>query len=79
MSEVPWYVSLIIARLPFILFIVAFGWIGNRVGSRLTTTDGMTLAQLVDQYGRELKRSNDLAEQAISDLRARFELLDKRG
>jgi hypothetical protein len=79
MSEVPWYVSLIVAWLPFILFIGSFGWIGSRLGSKLATEDGKSIAQVIEQYQGELKRSNDLLDQALSGLRTRLDALEKRG
>jgi len=78
MSEVPWYVSLIIAWMPFILFIGSFGWIGNRLGSKLATKDGRSIAQVIEQYGQELRRSNDLLDQTVSGLRTRLDALEKR-
>jgi hypothetical protein len=79
MSEVPWYVSLIIAWLPFILFIGCFGWIGNRLGSKLATNDGRSIAQVIEQYRRELERSNDLLDETVAGLRMRLDALEKRG
>jgi hypothetical protein len=86
MSEVPWYVSLIISWLPFLVIVGALMWTGltssraTRVlADKLTTPEGTSFAQLIEQCGRELKRSNDLSEQTVSDLRTRLEALEKRG
>jgi len=35
----------------------------------LRTKDGRTLAQIVDEYAREVKRSNDLFEEALKSPR----------
>jgi hypothetical protein len=79
MSEVPWYVSFIVSWLPLLIFIGSMMWVARSVGRNLTTREGISVAQLIEQYGRELKRSNDLFERALSDIRVRLEALEKRG
>ena len=54
-NDVPWYVSLIVGWLPFIIFIGGVAWHGRQV--RKSTT---ALAQVVDELVREVKRANDL-------------------
>jgi hypothetical protein len=58
-SEVPWYVSLIIAWLPF-LMLMALGWyIGRPLRRGLFTKDGRSMADVLDELVNELKRRND--------------------
>jgi hypothetical protein len=78
MEQTPWYVSLILSWLPLFLFLASALWVGRRIARELATRDGKSIAQLMDQYGRELKRSNDMLEQAVADLRTRLEDLEKR-
>jgi hypothetical protein len=53
--ETPWYVSLILSWLPLFLFLASALWVGRRIARELATRDGKSIAQLMDQYGRELK------------------------
>jgi hypothetical protein len=54
----PWYVSLIIAWLPF-LFWVGIGWyIAHQVRRGLTTSDGRPIADVLAEMSAELKRQN---------------------
>ncbi len=78
MEETPWYVSLIIAWLPFIAWIVSVIWVAVRIARVLETPDGHSLASVVDGYGRELKRSNDMLEQLVTEHRKRLEVLEQR-
>ena len=78
MQETHWVVSLIIAWLPFLMFVGATLWVGQRIGRELKTSDGRPMAEVVEECGRELKRVNDLAAQSVSELRARLELLEKQ-
>jgi hypothetical protein len=65
MDEVPWYVSLIMAWLPF-LFLIALGvWITRTIRATLRTNDGRSLAQALDDHGREMRRANELFEETI--------------
>ena len=58
-SEVPWYVSLIVAWLPF-LMLLGLGWyIGRQLRRGLVTKDGRSLADLCAELVVELKRTND--------------------
>jgi len=78
MEETPWVISLIIAWLPFV-FMIGWGvWIARRVGRSLRTPEGRSVGQVIEDCGRELKRSNDLALESIADLRARLEALEKQ-
>ena len=58
-NEVPWYVSLIAAFLPFFMFFVAAIWHGRQIRKSLTTQDGRSLAQVIDEFTREVRRFND--------------------
>ena len=54
-DDVPWYVSFIVAWLPYMIFIGGVAWHGRQV--RKSTTG---LAQVVDDLVREMKRANDI-------------------
>jgi hypothetical protein len=79
MEEVPWQVSLIVSWLPFLFWIIATIWAVRRIGGPLKTPDGRPLALVIDDYGRELKRANDMLEQLLTDHRKRLEALEQRG
>ena len=78
MEETPWWLSLIIAWAPFLLFIGSTLWVGKRIGRELTTPNGRSIAELVEENAQELKRSNDLLSLTVADLRARIEALERR-
>jgi hypothetical protein len=78
MEEVPWYVSLIVAWLPFLVMIGSALWLGHRIAKELKTSDGRSIALVVDEYGREIKRSNDMLEQLLADYRKRLEAVEQR-
>jgi hypothetical protein len=61
-NDVPWYVSLFVAWLPFIILIWAIAWHARQVRKSLTTSDGRSLAQVVDDLAREMKRTNDIRD-----------------
>jgi hypothetical protein len=61
-NQVPWYVSLIVAFLPFFMFFVAAIWHGRQIRKALTTQDGRSLAQVFDEFAREVRRFNDARE-----------------
>ena len=79
MEEVPWYVSLIVSWLPFLVMIGSALWLGRRIAKELKTPDGRSIALVVDEYGREIKRSNDMLEQLLTEHRKRLEVLEHRG
>ena len=64
-DEIPWYVSLTLSWLPFLVLIGTAVWVTLTLRAALRTKDRRTLAEAVDGYARELRRSNDLFEQAI--------------
>ena len=77
MEEVPWYVSLIVSWLPLILFIVMMVWLGRRLTRELRTADGRALATVIEEYARELKRSNDHFGETLADHGKRLEAVEK--
>jgi hypothetical protein len=78
MDEVPWYVSLIVAWLPF-MFLIGLGiWITRAVRATLRTKDGRSLAQAFDAHARELRRSNDLFKEAIKRQLRRLDALEQK-
>ena len=77
-EEVPWFASLIVAWLPFIIWIATTIWIGRRVGKSLRANDGRSVGQVIDDHAREMRRTNDMLEQMVKDHRARLETLEQR-
>ena len=78
MEQTHWAISLIIAWLPFLMFMGATFWVGHCIGRELKTSTGRPMAEVVEECGRELKRANDLTSQSVADLRMRLEALEKR-
>jgi hypothetical protein len=78
MNEVPWYVSLIVAWLPFLVLIGSAVWMALTLRAGLRTNDGRSLAQAVDDHARELRRSNDLFEETIKSQQRRLEALEQK-
>jgi hypothetical protein len=78
MEQTHWAISLIVAWLPFLMFIVATFWLGHRIGRELKTSTGRPMAEVVEECGRELKRANDLTAQSVADLYMRLEAWEKR-
>jgi len=76
MEEMPWYVSLIASWLPLLAFLGAVLWAGRRIGRELKTPDGRSLALVVDEYGKELRRSNDMLERLLIDYQQRLETIE---
>ncbi len=74
-EPVPWYVSLIVSWLPFLLMLGVWAWIVRAVSKSLRTADGKSLGQVVELYGQELKRQNDLIEQLLSESKTRLVVL----
>jgi hypothetical protein len=68
MEEVPWYVSLAVSWLPFILWILILIWFArmlSRLEGCFRSADGRPVGQVLDEYVREMRRSNELLEQTI--------------
>jgi hypothetical protein len=59
-NDVPWWVSLIISWLPFLVLIWAAFSISRAVRVVGRTQDGRSLAQVIDDHAREMRRANDL-------------------
>jgi hypothetical protein len=79
MDEVQWYVSLIVSWLPFLVMIGSGIWIGRTVSAGLQTTDGRSVAQVVDDYARELRRSSDLLAEMLKRHQQQLEALEQKG
>jgi hypothetical protein len=63
-EQVPWYVSLVVSWIPFAVWIWATLLVGTRIAKVLKTADGRSLASVVDDFARELKRQNDLSSKS---------------
>lgn len=68
-EPVPWYVSLIVSWMPFLFLLGMWAWIGRCMAKSLRTPDGKSVGQVVELYGQELKRQNDLLEQLLAERR----------
>ena len=77
MDEVPWYVSLIVSWLPLLALVGAGIWVARWVRKGLHTKDGRSLAQVVDDHARELRRSNDLLADALKGHQQRLDALEQ--
>jgi len=81
-QQVPWYVSLIVSWLPFIVMVLVFAWIGRRVARGVETSlralDDRPVGQVLDEHLREMRRSHDLLGQAIKEHGVRLEALEHK-
>jgi hypothetical protein len=59
MNDAPWYVSMIVAWLPFILLWLGFVYIGRQFRRGVVTKDGRALADVIAELSAEMKRRND--------------------
>jgi hypothetical protein len=64
MDDTHWAVSLVIAWLPMLLFAGCVVWHARQVRRCMTTQDGRSLAQALEDFAREAKRANDLRAMA---------------
>jgi hypothetical protein len=64
-DDMPWYVSLSLSWLPFLTLLGLGIWMTLTIRAALRTSDGRSIAQAVDDLAVELRRSNDLAAQAL--------------
>jgi hypothetical protein len=78
MDETPWYVTLFVSWLPFILIMSVWLWIARIVSRALRTPDGRSLGQVVDEHGSQLKRSNDHLERLLNECCHRLDALEKQ-
>jgi hypothetical protein len=74
-NEVPWYVSLIMAWLPFLMLIGVGLWMSLTIRTALRTRDGRSVAQTLDDLARGLRRSNDLLTEASEGQRRKPDAL----
>ena len=74
-NDVPWYVSLILSWLPFLMLIGVGLWMPLTIRAALRTRDGRSVAQTLDELARELRRSNDLRVEASEGQRRRPDAL----
>jgi hypothetical protein len=79
MEDVHWSVSLAVTVIPLVLFLGTVIWGARHIAKALTTWEGRSIAQIADEYGRELKRSNDLIERSLAEHRQRLDALEKSG
>jgi cell division protease FtsH len=68
-DNVPWFVSLFVSWLPFLLTIALWIWSVRMISRALRTPDGRSIGQVVDDCGSELRKSNDRLEQLLNNVR----------
>jgi ATP-dependent Zn protease len=76
-EEIPWYVSLIFAWLPFVFMLAVWYLMVRSISRALQTPDGRSLGQVISEVGAELRRSNDGLERLLNDHSARLDALEK--
>jgi hypothetical protein len=76
-EQVPWYVSLIIAWLPFLFMLAVWYWMVRSISRSLRTSDGRSVGQVIDEVGAELQKSNERLEKLLNDHSARLDALEK--
>jgi ATP-dependent Zn protease len=70
-ESVPWFVSLLVSWLPFLLTLAVWIWTARMISRALRTPDGRSIGQVVDECGSELRKSNDRLEQLLNNLQHR--------
>ena len=65
MEEVPWYVSLFVSWLPFMVWVAIGIWMARRI------------SRSIDGHAREARRTNDILEQTLASHTVRLEALEK--
>ncbi len=78
MNDVPWWASLIVSWLPFLILIGTAIWMTVTLHRALCTRDGRSLAQVVDEHAREMPRRTDQLKEAIEAQRRRLEALEQK-
>jgi hypothetical protein len=78
MNEPPWFVVWILSWLPFLVLIGTAIWIARAIRAGFHTKDGRSLATVLDDHGRELRRSSDLLEEAIKSQQRRLDALEQK-
>ena len=66
-DNVPWFVSLLVSWLPFLLTIAFWIWSVRMISRALRTHDGRSLGQAADECASELRKSNDKLEQLLNN------------
>jgi hypothetical protein len=64
-NDVPWWVSLIVSWLPFLVVVGMARWMIATLRATLRTRDGRSLAEVVDEHAREMQRTNDQLKELI--------------
>jgi cell division protease FtsH len=70
-DNVPWFVSLLVAWLPFLMTLTLWIWAVRVISRALRTPDGRSIGQVVDECASELRKSNDRLEQLLNNFRQR--------
>ena len=70
-ENVPWFISLLIAWLPFLLTLGLWVWAVRMISRALRTPDGRSIGQVVDECGSELREANGRLEQLLNNFRQR--------
>jgi cell division protease FtsH len=70
-DSVPWFVSLLVSWLPFLLTLPVWFWAVRVIGQALRTRDGRSIGQVVDECSSELRKSNDRLEQLLNNFQRR--------
>jgi len=70
-DNVPWFVSLVVAWLPFLLTLGLWVWAVRMISRALRTPDGRSIGQVVDECGSELRKANGRLEHLLNNFRQR--------
>src|SRR5262245_23373289 len=70
-DNVPWFVSLLVAWLPFLFTLALWVWAVRTISQALRTPDGRSIGQVVDECGSELRKSNARLEELLNNFRQR--------
>jgi cell division protease FtsH len=70
-DNVPWFVSLLVSWLPFLVTLPLWIWAARMISRALRTPDGRSIGQVVDECGSELRKANDRLEQLLNNFRQR--------
>ena len=70
-ENVPWFISLLVAWLPFLLTLGLWVWAVRMISRALRTPDGRSIGQVVDECGSELRKSNARLEELLNNFRQR--------
>jgi len=77
-DNVPWFVSLLVAWLPFVMTLTLWIWAVRVISRALRTPDGRSIGQVVDECASELRKSNDRLEQLLNNFRQRRDASEQR-